>query len=110
MRKAGAMRAAFDRGQVPTIACFNRAKTPLGVDLDKLLAALQRYVDEHLAPVWGAPARIVKSTGFLKNAWAMVLLDNADVQGALAYHDLMPGGLPISQVFVKTTLAKTGSP
>ena len=34
----------------------------------------------------------------------MVFLDNADAPGALAYHDLTPDGLPISKVFVKTTL------
>jgi hypothetical protein len=34
----------------------------------------------------------------------MVFLDNADQPGALAYHDLTKDGLPISKVFVKTTL------
>ena len=97
--------AAFDRGQVPTIACFSKAKTPLGIDLDPLLAALQRYVDEHVAPVWGTPARLVQTTGFVKDAWAMAFLDDADVSGALAYHDLTPDGFPLSKVFVKTTLA-----
>jgi len=33
-----------------------------------------------------------------------VFLDNADQPGALAYHDLTPDGLPVSKVFVKTTL------
>src|SRR5262249_36117256 len=36
--------------------------------------------------------------------WAMVFLDDADAPGALAYHELTPDGLPISKVFVKTTL------
>ena len=65
---------------------------------------MQVYVDQHVAPVWGTPAKLVKSTGFLKGAWAMVFLDNADQPGALAYHDLTPDGLPLSKVFVKTTL------
>jgi hypothetical protein len=95
----------FDRSQVPTIACFNRATVDLGVNFDTLLRSLQRYVDGHLAPVWGTPAKLAKTTGFIKGAWAMVFLDNADVQGTLAYHDLTPDGLPISKVFVKTTLA-----
>jgi len=34
-----------------------------------------------------------------------VFLDDADVQGALAYHDVTPEGMPLSKVFVKTTLA-----
>ena len=41
----------------------------------------------------------------MKDAWAIVFLDNADQPGALAYHDLTPGGLSLSKVFVKTTLA-----
>jgi hypothetical protein len=34
----------------------------------------------------------------------MVFLDYADEPGALAYHDLTPSGLPLSKVFVRTTL------
>jgi len=104
MNKGQLIRAAFDRGQLPTIACFNQASTPLGMDLGKLVATLQKFVDQCVAPVWGTPARLVLTTGFVKNAWAMVFLDNADQQGALAYHDLTPDGLPISKVFVKTIL------
>ncbi|MFI5371316.1 MAG: hypothetical protein ACHQ52_07125 [Candidatus Eisenbacteria bacterium] len=98
------IRAAFDQGQIPTIASFNQAKTPLGVDLDRLLAALQEYVDRHVAPVWGTPCHLVRSTGFVKDCWALQFLDESDEQGALAYHDLTPDGLPLSKVFVKTIL------
>ena len=96
---------AFNQGNVPTIACFNQATVALGVDLDKLIAAIQAFVDRDGAPVWGTPARLAKSTGFVKSQWAMVFLDNADQPGALAYHDLTPDGLPLAKVFVKTTLA-----
>jgi len=98
--------SAFNQGVIPTIACFidKSTKTPLGVGLDALVKAMQAYVSQYVAPVWGTPAKLVKSTGFRKNAWAMVFLDNADAPGALAYHDLTPDGLPISKVFVKTTL------
>jgi hypothetical protein len=98
--------SAFNQGVIPTIACFidKSTKTPLGVSLDALTKAMQAYVSQYVAPVWGTPAKLVKATGFKKNAWAMVFLDNADAPGALAYHDLTPDGLPISKVFVKTTL------
>jgi hypothetical protein len=95
---------AFNQGELPKIACFNKATIPLGVDFDKLIAAMQVYVDKYVAPVWATPAKLVKSTGFIKGAWAMVFLDDADQPGALAYHDLTPDGLPQSKVFVKTTL------
>src|SRR5450755_541912 len=96
---------AFGEGGVPTIACFNKATTALGVDLDALIAAMQVYVEQYIVPVWGTPAKLIKTAGFQKGAWAMVFLDNADAPGALAYHDLTPDGLPQSKVFVKTTLA-----
>jgi len=57
-----------------------------------------------VAPVWGTPAKLVKTTNFQSGAWAIVFLDNADQPRALAYHDLTPEGLPVSKVFVKTTL------
>jgi hypothetical protein len=96
---------AFNQGGTPTIACFNRATVDLGVRFEALVAALQSYVDAHVAPVWATPAKLVKSAGFLKGAWAMVFLDDADQPGALAYHELTPGGLPLSKVFVKTAQA-----
>jgi hypothetical protein len=96
--------AAFDKGQVPTIACFNQATTPLGVDLDDLIAAMQAYVEDHVARVWGTPAKLIRTSDFKKDAWAMVFLDDADQPGALAYHDLTPDGFPLSKVFVRTTL------
>jgi hypothetical protein len=94
----------FNRGIIPTIAVFNKAQTPLGFKLKDLVAAMQVYVDEHVAPVWGTPAKLVHTRDFVKGAWAMVFLEKADEPGALAYHDLTPDGLPEAKVFVKTTL------
>lgn len=99
---------AFNQGDVPTISCFNKAKTPLGVDFDALIAALQVFVDKHVAPVWGTPAKLVKTKGFVKGTWAIAFLDDADEANALAYHDLTPDGMPISKVFVRTTLDDGG--
>ena len=95
---------AFNQGDVPTIACFNKATTPLGVDLDELIAAMQAFINDHVVPVWGTPAKLVRSDTFIPGDWAMVFLDDADQQGALAYHDLTPDGMPEAKVFVKTTL------
>src|SRR5882762_1757956 len=95
---------AFNQGDMPRIAVFNKAITPLGVDLDDLIAAMQVYIDQFIVPVWATPAKLVKSNDFIKGAWAVVFLDDADQPGALAYHELTPDGLPISKVFVRTTL------
>jgi len=94
----------FNPAVIPTIACFNLAETDLGLPLTKLIAAMQTCVDKHVAPVWGTPAKLIESTGFVKKAWAMVFLDDADEAGALAYHDLTPEGLPLAKVFFRTTL------
>jgi hypothetical protein len=99
------VRAAFDQGQIPTIGCINQATVPLGVNFDALVGALRKFVDTCFAPVWGTPAKVRRAAGFLPGAWAMVFLDDADVQGALGYHDLTPDGLPLSKVFVKSTIA-----
>jgi hypothetical protein len=96
--------ASLNRGSIPTIACFNRAKTPLGIKFDTLIHALQAYVSQHVAPVWGTTAQLVERTGYVTGAWALVFLDDADAPGALAYHDLTPDGLPQAKVFVRTLL------
>src|SRR5439155_17977019 len=74
-------------------------------DFDRLIAALQTFLDDYFVPVWGTPAKLVKVTTFRKGAWAMAFLDDADVANALGYHDLTPDGLPLSKVFVKSTRA-----
>jgi hypothetical protein len=96
------IRAAFDQGQLPTVACFNRATVPLGHELATLVTAMQDFVDAHVAPVWGTPARLVPTDDFQTRAWALVFLDDADQANALAYHELTPDGLPVAKVFVRT--------
>ena len=92
------------RNHVPKIACFNHAETPLGVDFDDLIAAMQKFVDDHFEPVWGTPAQLVKSKDFLKGAWAMAFLDSERDASLEGYHDVTPEGLPMSKVFVKNIL------
>src|SRR5260370_34602099 len=95
---------AFNQRIVPIITCFNKAKTPLPMNLDELIAAMQEYVDKHVAPVWSTPAKLVRSTGFIKGAWGLVFLDDSDHANTLGYHDLTNEGLPLAKVFVRTTL------
>jgi hypothetical protein len=95
---------ASSKALVPTIVCVNKATVALGVDFDDLIAAMQVFIDRHVAPVWGTRAKLVKSTHLLAGHWAMVFLDHADHAHALAVHDLTPDGLPLARVFVETTL------
>ena len=96
--------AAFNQGAVPTIACINNATVELGVDFDKLIVALQKFLNQCFVPIWGTPAKLVKATKPLSGAWTIVFLDDADAEQALGYHDLTKDGLPLSKVFVKTTI------
>lgn len=87
---------------IPTISVYNQATTPLGFDLAAFVAAMQKYVDDALEPVWGCPAALTIAAGPVPGTWGMVFLDSADVEGALAYHT--DEGLPLAKVFVKTIL------
>lgn len=86
----------------PEIVVFNAAQTPLGFDLSAFVPALQEYVDAHLAPVWGTPARLRLGIGPEPGAWPFGFWDTADAVGALAYHDFTVDGLPLAKTFVKT--------
>ena len=97
-------RGAFNQGGWPIIDCINQATIPLGVDFDALIVAMQAYVTKYVAPVWDTHATLRKATTMKQGHWAIVFYDDADVEGALAYHDLTPDGFPLSKVFVKTTL------
>jgi hypothetical protein len=101
---------AFNQGDTPTIAVFNKAKTPLDADLGKMTAALQAYVDSFVEPRWDTPCKLIQSTDFVKGAWALAFYDDADYAGALAYHELTPDGLPLSKVFVRTILKSHSGP
>jgi hypothetical protein len=107
--------------RTPTIACINQATEALGIDFTSLVAALQEYVDKHLAPVWGTPAKLVKTTKPRDGAWTMIFVDTAnDVRNPLrsdlkkilgknaaekfdSYH--LFKGRPVALVFVKTVLS-----
>ena len=104
MKKAKPILGAFDQGLMPTIACINWATVDMGVDFTQLIIALQSYVDLCIMPHWGVSASLIQTDNYIKGAWAIVFVDDADVAGALAYHDLTPDGFPLSKVFVKTTL------
>lgn len=87
---------------IPSISIYNRSTTALGFDLAAFTAAMQKYVDDALSPVWGCPAVLSATSGPVPGTWGVVFLDSADVQGALAYHT--DDGLPLAKVFVKTIL------
>jgi hypothetical protein len=108
------------RGSNPTIACINKVTVALDVSFGSLVSALQQYVDKHLAPVWGTPAKLVKTIKPRGDAWTMLFVDTADDVRNLR-HDLkkilgkdvadeldgfhLLKGRPVALVFVNTVLS-----
>lgn len=97
--------AAFNQGKFPTIAFVNLATEPLGVDLGRLVAALDKQMQRDFVPIWGYPAKLYVTDKPKSDEWQVVFLDDADAANALGYHALTKDGQPISKVFVKTTMA-----
>jgi len=97
--------AQAGQGGLVTIACINKATVGLGVDFDKLTAALQACYDQFFMPIWGYPVKLYNTTAAKASEWQLVYFDNADQAGALGYHALTKDGQPVSKIFVKTTLA-----
>ena len=97
--------AAFNQGKFPTIAFVNLATVPLGTDLRKLVAALDKQMQQDFVPIWGYPATLYVAQKPKPGEWQVVFLDDADAANALGYHDITKDGQPVSKVFVKTTVA-----
>lgn len=104
MAKKQVLAAQAGQGGGVKIACVNGAKTPLGVDFDRLTSALQKCYDQFFVPVWGYPVTLYNTNKPGAGDWLFMYLDTADQAGALGYHDLTANGQPVSKVFVKTTI------
>lgn len=95
------------RDRIPTVSCHNPHRINLGVDWTELLAALQEYVDQHFAPVWHTPVKIIDGKHSVRakpGHWQLVFLRKNDqeqgIKGLLGFHDLTEHGQPLAKVFV----------
>ncbi len=100
--------ALFGTGQTPTISIVNKATVSLGVDVNKLAAALQQFANI-VAGVWGTPATVRVAQVPAPSDWVITLVDDLNVQGALGYHNLTPQGLPAGWIGVKISLQYDGN-
>ncbi len=105
-----------------TIQIINQSTVVNDADFQAAVAACQRQANEHFAPAWGGlavalqtiTADIAKplvyetpSTGTTSvnpGAETIYILDDADQQGVLGYHELS-ADVPVGFVFAKTTAA-----
>jgi hypothetical protein len=87
------------------IAIINRSSVVSDAALIPVVAALQRQVSEHFAPVWGIDAILTFYGRDLEppqDSWWLLICDDSDQAGALGYHDLTPSRLPLGKVFAQT--------
>jgi len=96
---------AANQGNFPAIAFVNLATVPLGIDLGRLVSALDKQLQRDFVPIWGYPATLYVTDKPKPNEWQIVFLDDSDAADAMGYHDLTKDGQPVSKVFVKTTIA-----
>jgi hypothetical protein len=64
-----AFAAQAGQGGPVTVACVNKAKTPLGVDFDKLTATLQKCYDQYFLPIWGYQLKLYNTTTPKPSDW-----------------------------------------
>jgi hypothetical protein len=93
---------------MPTIALIDKTRQARhwGIEREALCETLQIFIDRHLAPVWGTSCHVVLADDFDPESWVMAFFDEPDAMGALGYHDLTPGGLPLAKIAVGAVLRR----
>lgn len=91
----------FDKGQVPTLSCVNKTDDFKEGEFERLISALQKYLDLYFTPVWGASCRLEIYDKVQPGHWGFVFVENVDVANAFGYHDLTDDNLPISKMFTE---------
>jgi hypothetical protein len=89
------------------LSIVNHATVNLGISLLDLAKLGNDYINSVVVPWWGETkqATCVATQQILPNSWAVIIMDDADQQGALGYHDVTPEGLPLVKVFARTAMA-----
>lgn len=92
----------------PVVLVNQSTKIPDQAYFEKVVAAYQRQVSEHYAPHYCdlqlSAAQADPKKRYTPTVETIFFLDNADVAGALGYHDLLASDVPVGYVFVETTL------
>lgn len=96
------------------IAIINESTVYTDSETRALTTALVVQANQHFAPAYGlglVDIQIVPKGGPVPaGAWVLGLFDDADMAGALGYHDITAAGLPLGKVFIKTARQYGDSP
>lgn len=86
------------------IRVVNKSTVVSNAEVAAAIPAFQKQT-WHVRAWWNTAAATLQfSSDPPADTWQIWIVDNADVAGALGYHDFTPGGRPISYVFAKTAL------
>lgn len=89
------------------ISVMNASTVLQDSDVQPVVDALQKQVDNDFGPAWGVEASlnfVPQGSSPAAGSWQLVILDDSDQAGALGYHDLTSEGLPLGKVFAASDL------
>lgn len=92
---------------LPVIAITNASTSLTDVQVEAVLAALQKQVSNEFKGYWELDCVVdfvPRTQPLTEGWWQIVVLDNADQAGALGYHELTNQGTPLGKIFAKIDL------
>jgi len=100
------MLVRFDRKR-PLIAVINQSDVARNKEVERVVKAVQKQVNEHFTPAWGLRGRLVFNEDPPK-AMKVIIKDKAEDEdkGYFGYH--FASGLPVTYVFAKDDIAAHG--
>jgi hypothetical protein len=91
----------------PIVFITNKSKVVSMTDLQRVMASLQRQIDEQFFPLWGWRAQLQLAEMTVKTrAMKVIIRDRSDEAADLGYH--IKDGFPITYVFVKDDIKSSG--
>src|SRR3954468_5263320 len=94
-----------------TVQVKNHSTVVSDTDVKRIVAACQRQIDRDFGPAYGIKASVrfaEKSEALSAFDWQLIVVDDADQDGALGYHETTKNSTPTVYFFAKTTLDDGG--
>jgi hypothetical protein len=91
----------------------SRTVVPKERELARAMHALERQVRSHFAPAWGIGVELEllprgRTSRVRRDAWVLVIVDDAKSADIDGWHDLSPHGQPLGKVLAKEAIADSG--
>ncbi len=95
-----------------SIQVKNKSTVVADTEVKRVIDACNKQLSRDFGPVYGIKAEChfsAKDTPLSAYDWQLIVIDNADVAGALGYHDVSVAGTPIGYCFAETTRKNGGN-